>query len=528
MQWFYDLKIATKLMISFGLVLLLTLTTGASGIYALGRVNQSTSRIVEDWMPSVRIAMSLRTDLAEMRRWELAHLLTDDDKSMVGYEKRMMDIRASTDADRAAYEKIISGGEERELIADFDRDWAIFMAEHPKVMALSRDHQKAEARALLIGASAKSLAGIFETVNKLVKFSVDGGEAAKIDVADTYGNARMTLIALLVLNVGIGTALAFWIARIVSAPLREAVSLARTVASGDLTRTIAAKSKCETGQLIQTLGEMTEQLSTLVSQVRSATDAIAMGSTEIAAGNLDLSARTEEQASSLQQTAASMEELTSTVKQNADNATRANGLAQKASGVAAKGGQVVDRVVETMDSINGSSAKIVNIISVIDGIAFQTNILALNAAVEAARAGEQGRGFAVVAAEVRTLAQRSASAAKEISSLINDSVSKVGAGAELVKVAGETMQEIVTSVTSVANIMEEITAATREQSLGIEQVNIAVTQMDQVTQQNAALVEEAAAAAESMQHQATGLSEIVSIFKLKRATPSSTLRLGTG
>ena len=517
MRWFYNLKIATKLFVAFGIVLLLTLVMGISSIYSMGRVNQASRDLAQDWMPSVQIAMSLRTDLAEMRRWELAHLLADDDKAMAGYEKRMDEIQAVTNADRAAFEKLISTADERALAAAFDHDWATFMTEHPKVMALSRLHQKAEARALLIGPSAKALTGIFDTVNKLVKLSIAGGAAASDAAGVTYDHARLTAAVLLMLNIGIGIALAAGIARVVSAPLREAVMLARAVASGDLTHDIKVTSACETGQLMQALKDMTANLGQLVSQVRGSTETIATASAQIAAGNMDLSSRTEEQASSLEETASSMEELTSTVKLNADNACQANELALSASGIATRGGTAVDKVVETMESINASSAKIVDIISVIDGIAFQTNILALNAAVEAARAGEQGRGFAVVASEVRTLAQRSAAAARDIKALIGDSVDKVGAGSQLVNVAGATMEEVVTSITRVTDIMREITAASAEQSLGIEQVNQAITQMDQVTQQNAALVEQAAAAAASMQEQAVRLSDAVSVFKLARA-----------
>jgi methyl-accepting chemotaxis protein len=514
MKWFYDLKIATKLIVSFGVVLLLTLAMGVSGIYSMSKVNQASTDIAENWMPSVRAVMELRTDVGELRRWELAHMLNEEEKAKADYEKRMETSLALMKTHREAYDKLISSPEERALAADFDKAWTAFMADHAKMMELSRANQKVEARAVASGSSAKTLGEINGIVGKLVALNTDGGDAASEAATATYNSARMTSIILLVLNIVIGMALALWIARIVSAPLQEALTLARDVASGDLTRSVDIKSSCETGELMRALMEMTGNLQRLVSEVRSGTDTIATASAQIASGNQDLSSRTEEQASSLEETASSMEQLTSTVKQNADNARQANQLAQSASGIAVKGGDVVGQVVGTMASINESSRKIVDIISVIDGIAFQTNILALNAAVEAARAGEQGRGFAVVASEVRNLAQRSAAAAKDIKALINDSVEKVEAGSSLVNEAGNTMNEIVASITRVTDIMGEITSASVEQSAGIEQVNTAIVQMDQVTQQNAALVEQAAAAAESMQDQAAKLSEVVSVFKL--------------
>ncbi|MDR5170450.1 HAMP domain-containing protein [Methylobacillus flagellatus] len=321
------------------------------------------------------------------------------------------------------------------------------------------------------------------------------------------------LLALLILTAA-GAGLTYWIITSVTRPLNSAIAIAKTVAAGDLTADINVSSQDETGQLLSALKEMNDSLVRIVNRVRQGTDAIATGSSEIAAGNLDLSSRTEQQASALEETASSMEEITATVRQNADNAQQANQLVASASEIALRGGNVVSQVVSTMESINEASKRVVDIIAVIDGIAFQTNILALNAAVEAARAGEQGRGFAVVAAEVRGLAQRSASAAKEIKELIGNSVERVGTGEKLVTEAGATMQEVVQSVQRIIDIMAEITVASREQTSGIEQVNIAISQMDQVTQQNAALVEQAAAAAASLQKQADELALAVGRFKL--------------
>lgn len=345
---------------------------------------------------------------------------------------------------------------------------------------------------------------------------------AAIDALDQMLNERAskvsfmtyTLIGLIAAIALLAAGVGYLIVRSITAPLHEAVAMAKRVASGDLTSDINVNSQDEIGQLLQALKDMNASLQNIVSQVRTGTDTIATASHQIANGNLDLSSRTEQQASSLEETASSMEELTSTVKQNGDNARQANQFAVSASDVAVKGGEVVSQVVDTMGAITESAKKIVDIIGVIDSIAFQTNILALNAAVEAARAGEQGRGFAVVATEVRSLAQRSASAAKEIKSLIGDSVEKVEAGSKLVNQAGTTMDEIVASVKRVTDIMGEITAASREQEAGIEQINQAIIEMDNVTQQNAALVEEAAAAAGSLQEQAAGLAEVVSVFKV--------------
>jgi methyl-accepting chemotaxis protein len=358
----------------------------------------------------------------------------------------------------------------------------------------------------------------------LAKLKEENARTAAASASAEYESSRMLMLLLVLASVGTGIGLGVLITRSLTRQLggepAYAGAIASAIAAGDLTVAVKLRQGDKNSMLFA-MKSMRDSLADIVGQVRNGTDTIASASSQIASGNLDLSSRTEEQASSLEETASSMEELTSTVKQNADNARQANQLASSASEVAARGGAVVSQVVDTMASINDSSKKIVDIIGVIDSIAFQTNILALNAAVEAARAGEQGRGFAVVASEVRTLAQRSAAAAKEIKGLIDDSVSKVDAGARLVDHAGATMEEIVVSVRNVTDIMSEIASASQEQTAGIEQINVAITQMDQVTQQNASLVEEAAAAAESMQDQAAKLARVVAVFRLDNSPSAS-------
>jgi methyl-accepting chemotaxis protein len=411
---------------------------------------------------------------------------------------------------------------EKELIAD-DKDKALLAADRDaltefdamskNVIALANDDKLDEAATMLT-----SNAAIGTKVNDAIsahgKYNEELGKKAADDAAATLKSSNLLEVILALAVVAGITGIGLMLARNLIRSLNEAVHIAQTVAGGDLTGRIDVASKDEVGKLLQALKEMNDSLVKIVGEVRVGTDTMLTASSEIATGNLDLSSRTESQASSLEETASSMEELTSTVRQNADNARQANQLAQKATEVASKGGAVVSEAVATMSSISESSRKIVDIIGVIDGIAFQTNILALNAAVEAARAGEQGRGFAVVAAEVRNLAQRAATAAKEIKILIGDSVEKVEAGTKLVNEAGGTMTEVVDSVRHVTDIMGEITAASEEQSRGIEQINQAVIDMDNVTQQNAALVEQAAAAAGSMQDQAAKLTQVVSVFRI--------------
>jgi len=526
MSWFYNLKIATKLLGTFLCMGIMVTALGIFAIVELNVVNKASTDIAINWLPSVHTLDQLKFTASRVRSLEMQHVLASEPKEFDEIEKSAVTYIAALAQLRKQYEQLISEPEERATYPLVAKDFDTFLAEHPKILALSRQGKNEEARTLMRGESTKRYRSMIELVDKLIAVNERGADRSNTNADATYTSGRQWIIAMLALCIAVAFTLAVLVARVISRPLTEALKVARQVADGDLTADIRQNSKDETGQLLGALKQMNDNLLKIVSSVRHGTDTIATASSEIAAGNLDLSSRTEEQAGSLEETASAMEELTSTVKQNADNARQADQLAATASEVAIQGGAVVGKVVDTMGSINESSRKIFDIISVIDGIAFQTNILALNAAVEAARAGEQGRGFAVVASEVRSLAQRSSAAAKEIKSLIDDSVAKVDVGSKLVEQAGSTMDEVVSSVKRVTDIVGEISSATQEQSTGLEQINRAIAQMDEVTQQNAALVEEAAAAAQSLQEQAGKLAQTVSVFKLdgNAATPSFAAR----
>ncbi|TWC69516.1 methyl-accepting chemotaxis protein [Herbaspirillum sp. SJZ099] len=515
MNWFYNLKIARKLILSFTAVILLTVILGGFAIRQLSAVNQASTEIAHNWLPAIKAAQAIQASMPRMRISELQIVTANQPSDREDAEKAINTRLGIIAKQRAAYEATISEAEEKALYGQFSKTFATYLDVSKQVKALAIEGKEEEARALFKGESNKLFRTMNEQLDGIVKINDAGSLRSDQAAADMYEAAKLWIGSLLAAIVVIAFGLAMSVARIVSRPLGDAVEVAQRVAQGDLTVDIRATGTDETGQLMQSLKAMNDSLQKIVGEVRIGTDTISTASSEIASGNLDLSSRTEQQAGSLEETASAMEQLTSTVKQNADNARQANQLAVSASEIASQGGSVVGQVVETMGSINASSRKIVDIISVIDGIAFQTNILALNAAVEAARAGEQGRGFAVVASEVRSLAQRSAAAAKEIKQLIDDSVGKVDAGSALVEQAGATMSEIVSSVQRVTDVVSEITAATQEQSTGLEEINRAITQMDEVTQQNAALVEEAAAAAQSLQDQAGRLQQVVGVFKLR-------------
>ncbi|QDG69947.1 methyl-accepting chemotaxis protein [Janthinobacterium tructae] len=518
-----NLKIGTRLYLAFGAVIALLAILVASAQANFSRLGEANGLNIHTY-EVMGEANALLESLINIETGERGFALTGKDSSLEplasgqrGFAEHLQKIRALTADNPAqlARLKALEGAQQQWLATAINPVIALRRAAavDGSLDAVVAAEQAGKGKAAM-DAMRILLADIGKTESMLL--GQRGQEAAALQSRTTWVLLGGGVIAAL-----LACMLAILLTRNITRPLVEAVALAQRVAQGDLSSDIVVRSQDETGQLMAALRDMNTALVGIVGEVRGGTDTIATASAQIAVGTMDLSSRTEQQASSLEETASSMEELTAAVKQNADNALAARSLASAASSVAVKGGAVVSEVVQTMGSINDSSRKIADIIGVIDGIAFQTNILALNAAVEAARAGEQGRGFAVVATEVRNLAQRSASAAKEIKGLIDDSVEKVGAGSKLVDQAGATMQEVVDSVQRLSAIIGEITDASEEQRLGIEQVNEAISQMDQVTQQNAALVEEAAAAANAMQDQAAQLSHAVQVFRLKDAPPAT-------
>jgi len=527
-----SMKVGTRLGLGFGVVLTLLLAVAILGVLNMQSIYARLDKIVNENVVKTGLVQDMSESVHIVARVTHTAVLLSDESEIRSQLQKLDAARATYDSARAALEKLPSTEKERALRGRIDGARAEAHPLTDSVLTLALANKDEQATALLMAQSGPSTQRWQDIMDDYLELQKQHNQDDAAAAAGSYQRARVLMLALcgLALAVGVGAAavIARGLLRQLGGEPNYAAMIAGRIASGDLTMEVATRGD-DSASMLHAMKLMRDSLVGIVREVRSGTESIAAASAEIASGNQDLSARTEQQASSLEETASSMEELTSAVRQNGEHARQANQLAASASTVAQQGGSVVSQVVDTMASINASSSRIVDIISVIDGIAFQTNILALNAAVEAARAGEQGRGFAVVASEVRNLAQRSAAAAKEIKALIGDSVEKVEVGSKLVEQAGQTMGEIVTSVQRVTDIMAEISTAGDEQSAGIEQINQAVSEMDTVTQQNAALVEEAAAAAEAMKQQADRLEQVVSIFKVdphaeQRAAPLPRLR----
>ena len=519
-------KVSTRLSVGFGVVCALILVIVVIGLSSLSRINSGLTNIVDDNIPKMDAANAIMSQTSAVAIALRNMMLSSDAADRQKQIEIISQAKQIVDKNLELLDQLVTLPKGKELLKEVKEQRVKYVAGQQALGELIMADKGDEAKAYLSGQLRPVLATYQAALNALAHQQVDLMESSAKMGAETYSGARTLMIGLgvlaLVLAGGIGLLITRSLLRELGGEPSEAAEMARAAAQGDFTRTVTVQPG-DTVSLLASLGAMQGSLAKVVSTVRHGSEGVATASAEIAQGNNDLSARTEQQASALEQTAASMEELGSTVKQNADSARQANQLAQNASTVAVKGGEVVGQVVETMKGINESSRRISDIISVIDGIAFQTNIQALNAAVEAARAGEQGRGFAVVASEVRSLAGRSAEAAKEIKSLINASVERVEHGTTLVDQAGVTMAEVVGSIRRVTDIMGEISAASNEQAMGVAQVGEAVTQMDQATQQNAALVEEMAAAASSLKSQAQELVQAVAFFKVGGAAQHASL-----
>jgi methyl-accepting chemotaxis protein len=527
---FNQMKVGTRLIAGFLSLAVLGAVVALIGIFNMARMNDSAQSLYQKELLGISYVKEANINLIYVGRGLRNVLLAANEKDRQAAVSNIEASRARLKDNLEKARPLFYSEKGKRMLGELDermREYEGLVAEATKRALADPLQENRTAVDFVFTTLAPKANWIDERMTELTRVKEQNAETAVADATELYRSSRAMMLVLVLgsaaAGLGLGVVLTRGLTRQLGGEPAYAGAIASRIAAGDLTVAVDLRQG-DSNSMLFAMKTMRDSLAAIVGQVRAGTDTIASASSQIASGNLDLSSRTEEQASSLEETASSMEELTSTVKQNADNARQANQLASSASEVAERGGTVVSQVVDTMASINDSSKKIADIIGVIDGIAFQTNILALNAAVEAARAGEQGRGFAVVASEVRTLAQRSAAAAKEIKLLIGDSVSKVDAGAKLVDHAGVTMTEIVASVRRVTDIMGEITSASQEQTSGIEQINVAVAQMDQVTQQNASLVEEAAAAAESMQEQAAKLAQIVAVFKLDASAPLSAPR----
>jgi len=509
-KWFDDLRIGTKMLVVLATVLVLTTMVGGLAVIERGRVSSQVRGVATDALPRVRMLGALRATVLELRATQYAHMVSDSEDDQKRLKAHVTELAATLAATSGKFRAGAAAGEERAAFDAFAHQWDGYLQGNEKVLSLSGDFGiKA-----MEGDYRKLFDSMNESLNTLLKLNDRSADALVQSAESAAASTRAVICGAVVLSVVLGLVLALAVARRIAGSLTAASRSARDVARGDLTCDIPSGGADEAGRLLAALREMQGGLRELVGTVRQGVDSVATASAEIATGNHDLSVRTEKQSSSLQSTVSAIQQMAGNIRHNTESARQATQLASSASEIAVRGGETVEGVVRTMDEISGASRKVVDIIGVIDGIAFQTNILALNAAVEAARAGEQGRGFAVVAAEVRTLAQRSAVAAKEIKSLIQASVDRIEVGSRLVQDAGATMTEIVRAVRGVNDVIGEIASAAGAQNEGIEQISTAVGDLDQMTQQNAALVEQSAAAAESLKEQGGRLHDVVARFQL--------------
>jgi methyl-accepting chemotaxis protein len=514
MKWFGNLKIATKLSVTIAAVLALTLGLGVFSVFQLYELDRVTNEINHRWAPGTRVALEIKYGLTRFRTFELFHVVSTEPEILSKYEQDMERQMRQVQAGLAAYALQPRGADELALVARLQASLADYRGAVRQVVALSRGGDDAGALAVVRGESRKYDFAAMDLIDKLVAINEEGSAQATLSADQTYLRARHLIFAFMAAALMLGALAAARVARLISAPLARAVEVARSVAGGDLRIDASAAGRDETGDLLRAMNQMSENLRRMVRQVRGGTDTIASASAQIAAGTGDLAQRTEGQAATLEETAVTVERLTTTVANNADKAAEAHRLMERTAAAAREAELAVHTVVETMERISASSRRIGDIVGLMDAIAFQTNLLALNAAVEAARAGEHGRGFAVVAGEVRGLAQRSAQSAREIKELIAHSLAQVAAGSQVVEQAGATFEQVATGVRRGAALVGDISGSTREQSLGLQLVNHTLAEMDGVTQQNAALVEQSLAATISLREQAECLARSVSVFRL--------------
>ncbi|SFA84913.1 methyl-accepting chemotaxis protein [Pseudomonas sp. NFIX10] len=500
MKWFYDLRIATKLITSFLVVLALTAVMGVFAIIQLGEVNSTTVEIRENWMPSMRAASGMRFYGANYRLKENRHITADSEQERVTIEQEAEEAKKAFETRLATYEKLLSNAEDRQLFETTRNDWVAYLAVSKDLLALSRQNLTEQAHALLKGESKRQFDLVVNDLQKLVELNDAGAGAASERGAALFEKSRLSIIVVLIAALLVGLGLALFISRIISRPLKQAAAVAEQLAEGNLNAKIESGSKDETGMVLNAMQNMVGKLSHIIGEVRNAADNLASASEEVSATAQSMSQATSEQAASVEETSASIEQMSASINQNTENAKVTDGMASKAAKEATDGGESVQQTVVAMK-------KIAQRISIIDDIAYQTNLLALNAAIEAARAGEHGKGFAVVAAEVRKLAERSQVAAQEIGELSSSSV-------DMAEKAGNLLNEMVPSINKTSDLVQEISAASEEQAAGVAQINTAMTQLNQVTQQNASSSEELAATAEEMSSQAEQLQQAMSFFTL--------------